>query len=663
MKKRKMGIQTKVLGILIPVIFVAIAALLSLIYVSTSRIVTQKSETNLIVSTESVIHTVTAWMNTTLTALETERDTIEYFNMDPASELDYIKHTANIYDSFPAGIYLATTEGQLIHASFVPGPEFDVFKKPWYIDGIKSEDFILGDVYYDEDSKNYVVGASGILRDKDQNIRGVAAADIYLNAISDIVRQVQLEETGGALLIDSRTNTIIGHRDESLVGTILTEQTDNFYHSISELITSGSTGLQTYQGSDRNKTYLNIQPVPNSDWIAISYVPQAEVLSDINLLARNIIAMAVGAVLLLTLMIVLLIRKLVVVPVKKLDYVAGQIAEGELNARIDYHSNDEFGKLAEEFNKTVARLSSYIDYINEISRVLNDIADGNLDFKLTFDYVGEFSRIKDALNHISLSLNDTIKQINQTADQVASGSEDVSSGAQSLSQGTTEQASSIEELAATINEISDQVRDNAKNAEQANSQANSVGEEMAESKQQMILMVNAMKDIRNSSNEIKKIIKTIEDIAFQTNILALNAAVEAARAGEAGKGFAVVADEVRDLATKSSEASKNTAELIEHSLSAIENGAQIADSTANSLLQAVDAVKAVTDTISNISSASANQSQSITQVTQGIDQISSVVQTISATAEESAAASVELSGQSKTLKQLTERFHLKSSDE
>lgn len=374
--------------------------------------------------------------------------------------------------------------------------------------------------------------------------------------------------------------------------------------------------------------------------------------------AVRLMAVVIIAIIIVGVFFSFVIIRLIKAPISEIENAAIKMAEGDLDVEISYRSKDELGVLATQVRRLIHKLQVIIDDENKFLAKMA-AGDFTVDSICEGEYTGGFYPLLVSFRGIAERLNDTMLQISQSSSQVASGSEQVSNGAQALSQGATEQASSVQELAATINEISDKVKQNADNARQANAKAGNVSTEMNASNEKMQQMIQAMGDISNCSNEIGKIIKTIEDIAFQTNILALNAAVEAARAGTAGKGFAVVADEVRNLASKSAEASKNTAALIENSLKAVENGTRIAGETAQFLLQAVNDVNEMTSIIGQISEASSVQADSVSQITTGIDQISSVVQTNSATAEESAAASEELSGQSQLMKSLVGRFKLK----
>lgn len=373
-----------------------------------------------------------------------------------------------------------------------------------------------------------------------------------------------------------------------------------------------------------------------------------------------LVAVAAFAVL-ITIVVVFVITKSILSPVKEIERVSLDIANGNLDTQILYEGKDELGSLASNMRNTTDTLKTII---SDVSFLLNGMGDG--DFTVLSGcrerYVGQYKDILVALQGIKSNLSDTLTQINQSADQVSDGSDQVSSGAQALSQGATEQASSVQQLSASINEISIQVKDNATNATTASRRASQAGDEIMGSNVQMQTMIIAMNEITEKSNEIGKIIKTIDDIAFQTNILALNAAVEAARAGAAGKGFAVVADEVRNLAGKSAEAAKNTTALIEQTVEAVKNGSTIADETAGRLKETVSVAQEAVTLIDEIARSSGEQATSISQVTLGVEQISAVVQTNSATAEESAAASEELSSQAAILKQLVSKFVIEGSN-
>lgn len=438
-------------------------------------------------------------------------------------------------------------------------------------------------------------------------LTGNLGVDVLLDTLSKGADQITVGNTGYVTIYD-KDNNIIFHPDDSLILSNVAQvnYSDNLKKAIindeTEQMIEYTRDGETYNGSTAH--------LENADYAVLGLMP------------------------------------------------ADKIAKGELDVEVNVSGEDEVGQLAEDIRAIVARLKSYILYIDEITAVLKEIGTGNFVFTLQQDYQGEFGKVKTAFLEVRSTISEALKSVVVAADQVASGADQIADGAQAQAQGATEQASSIQELAAGLQDVAQQIGENTKAIMETGKLVDQVGEEVRIGESKMRSMLNSMEDISENSEKVANIIKNIEDIAFQTNILAINAAVEAARAGEAGKGFAVVADEVRNLAGKTAKASKTTAELIQRALDAVGHGKVIAGETATSFEAVYTSVAEVNANAHQITERSEKQDKAIGQTTQGIDQISSVVQNNSATAEESAAASEELSGQAQMLKNLVAEFKL-----
>lgn len=529
---------------------------------------------------------------------------------------------------------------------------FDLEQISWYREMTSEKGEVLTEPYQNAATNRQIISVVCPVYQKDTDkIIGAAGLDVTLDRLNDIVNGYKLGRNG-FLILTSKNGTVVSSPNQEWNNKSMSEA--GLPANLISAISGGTSEIVRYDALG-SRNYGYVAAVGKTRWAVTTGLPENEYNSSVSSV-QTTMAAVYGISLLLLLILLIFLSRTIVRPLKKLQGSAQKIADGDLDVSVELRASDEVGQVGSAISNIVGRLREYIRYIDEISSVLDRIAEGDLVYDLKCDYEGEFSKIRQSLLHIRGTLSDTFAGIAEAADEVAAGSAQLAGGSQSLSQGAAEQAASVEELSASVTEVEERVERSADSAEKAKLLSDAASEQMRTGNERMAELTKAMEEIRNSSGQIGQILKTIDDIAFQTNILALNAAVEAARAGEAGKGFSVVADEVRSLAAKSSEAAKSTAALIEASLRSVKNGASVAEETGMAFSKAADSVHRTSELMAGVAEITTQQTGSIRQIRQGLDQISAAVQTTSATAEEAAASSEELSGQAGELKSLVGKF-------
>ena len=562
-------------------------------------------------------------------------------------------------DILSAYIVPLNADGAFDGADWIADDGYNLLEKDfWFADSADLEaGYIITEPYQDVDTGSMCLTVSApVYNTAGTGIVGVVGIDITIDVLSNnVVNAERLYEDASHIMLITESGEIIATQFEDRLLANINDL--GFNEAIYTELADPQGEAVEFEELDGEQSFALIAGTKLVPWNIMFTIGGDEFMEVTNEI-RNGIIIEYAVTIVVLIAAIFLVAASIVRPLQRLTDITDELAAGNLDVEVEIYGQDETGRLADSLRSLTHRLSEYIEYIDEVSSALDEFATGHLDIELHQAYDGEFAKIKRAILEMSEVYKGTIGQMVETSERVASGSGEIANASQMLAQGATHQASTTQQLTATINELSERVTQNADHAMNASEQVKIVGGTADASNEQMREMIGAIAEINEKSAEIGKIIKVIEDIAFQTNILALNAAVEAARAGEAGKGFAVVADEVRNLASKSAEAAKDTTHLIEETVKAVENGTEIANKTGEMLGQVIEGVAQTVGLIDEISSASAGQATALRQTLEGVEQISSVVQTNAATAEESSAASDELAKQANALQGVAAQFKL-----
>ena len=667
MKKKGISsqIQTRI-GRSVGIIFVIVAIVVVII---TNATITDANDTELTLESQSasyqladffnqycvIVEAMTSnvqiqeYMNTTRTYADIR--TNAYFN-------DVMKALQGIYKIDPDTIQTAwiadiDSNALVMSDGYIADETYVVSSRPWY-KCVEVGHTTMTEPYEDVATGKMVLTVSTPVYNFAGKVIGVTGMDISLDNIINTVSQYKIGESGYVALLSSE-GMFIYHPNQNLINTYITDL------DVSQVIIDAVINSQevfTKYKVDGEPKFGYVANVGNTGYTVMSNISSSEYYQSIFLIGAGLIAVFVVGIVIIFISMRKAAAK-ITKPLEELNETAQQLAEGNLNVELNIQSEDEIGELADSIGKTVARLKEYINYIDEISEVLGNIANGKLVIDLKYSYAGEFGKVKDALVHISESMIEVMRNIQTSSEQVGAGSDDLARAAQGLAEGAEAQAAAIEELLATSITVAEQVEVNKNDAEKSAIHTNEVTAMMETSQGQMNGMREAMNKIQDASQKVVGIIKTIEDIADQTNLLSLNASIEAARAGEAGRGFAVVAGEIGNLANESARAVNTTRDLINVSLDEIEKGNALVDDVVKSLGQAVEKVEEVNGMIQKTAENAVEQMQSMNQIRKGVEEMSQGIQDNSAMAEETSATSEELAAQVVTLNELVGKFELR----
>lgn len=652
-RKRTMGFDKKLMIYSCSIIVILLLAITCVGFFTANLIVHSEIEEKVAANIKIGALQLDNWINEKELGLTLAGTSAADFELDEAGQLRVLNEQKS-NDITIMESYLCYEDDSVVFASGIPCPEgLFVTQRDWYIKAKAADgEMICTDPYIDANTGSLVITVAKAIK-KDNKLYCIAGADVTIDEFVAKCSEISIYDNSYVFLIDRNKNFIV-HGNSDFVPTI--ENGEAKSTNLNDVMDIDETALASgdiiaTKDYDGDRVMLCASQLENG-WL-LGYSTDYAVYSQSMRNLRNIyIGMFIPIVIILFVFVKILIARCLK-PALSIKKAIVSMEKGDLSYAPDYFGNDVLGELCEGLAVTNTALKGYV---SDIAHNLDSMANGNFNVKFTADYVGDFASIKGSIEDISKSMKQVIDGVSDASSQVTIGAGSVSETASNLAMGAGQQTETVDEMTEIVNDFMRLVDESGSDADSARNLSDKTEDAVRSSNKNMEELLSSMNRITEMSNEIAKIIKTIDDIAFQTNILALNAAVEAARAGAAGKGFAVVADEVRNLASKSAEAAKNTTALINETDNAVRSGAEIADVTARSLSDVTVRSKEVNELVGRISDVCGKQRTQISVVRDKLGSISEIARKNAATAEESAASSEELSGQASTLDKLLEHF-------